>query len=240
MPENGQTSSNLFLSLFCFGPGLHWYQRYRPLHITCLYTGPGRGKREELWSGTQSTHIYSTRFSSQFRNSNHLPLNETEIFKIWSESFEYPPISLISISRTFSNESVFFSPISHTYFNGQRWTRTWDICTIATEPGTKSRWIFRGRKKKSTGPNKLDLDGFWTWSRVSFTIFWVYMLVVALPPNKQWHWSRKGALISDSVSNAKLVMTTMFKLSQKLPSACTIVIDCVDGMPILTSKDLGV
>jgi hypothetical protein len=160
MPENGQTSSNLFLSLFCFGPGLHWYQRYRPLHITCLYSGPGRGKREELWSGTQSTHIYSTRFSSQFRNSNHLPLNETDIFKIWSESFEYPPISLISISRTFSNESVFFSPISHTYFNGQRWTRTWDICTIATEPGTKSRWIFRGRKKKSTGPNKLDLDGF--------------------------------------------------------------------------------
>jgi hypothetical protein len=108
MPENGQTSSNLFLSLFCFGPGLHWYQRYRPLHITCLYTGPGRGKREELWSGTQSTHIYSTRFSSQFRNSNHLPLNETDIFKIWSESFEYPPISLISISRTFSDECVFF------------------------------------------------------------------------------------------------------------------------------------
>ena len=102
MPENGQTSSNLFLSLFCFGPGLHLYKRYRPLHITCLYTGPGRGKREELWSGTQSTHIYRTRFSSQFRNSNHLLLNETDIFKIWSESFEYPPVSLISISRTFS------------------------------------------------------------------------------------------------------------------------------------------
>ena len=110
MPENGQTSSNLFLSLFCFGPGLHLYKRYRPLHITCLYTGPGRGKREELWSGTQSTHIYSTRFSSQFRNSNHLLLNETDIFKIWSESFEYPPVSLISISRTFSNESVFSHP----------------------------------------------------------------------------------------------------------------------------------